>query len=301
MRVFVALLGAVLLSGPLAANASPPTQPPTSDFGSYLTTGGVHVEGETQQQGTPAADHQTTARHVATAPRRESAVVPACGSNRPDSLDLDATCAQSVRGCVLLGRGSAPMTWIFVRLVNQAPGSQPTPWQFLATSCNQPVTARPAQPVLTLAMVQRAFRDLDFARPRVRIQPEGTTTLVNLPTYYRITWPAAGVAPAEAARLTLLGHRVTITPSVTTYRYLFGDRETLGPTADPGGTYPTGGVTHTYRQPGIAPAHAQATYTATFSVDDGPAQPVDDTVTITGPVTALTVRQAAARLEAGHR
>ena len=55
-------------------------------------------------------------------------------------------------------------------------------------------------------MVQRAFRELDFARPRVAIQPEGNQTLVNFATFYRVQWPPAGFAPREVA--TVLG-RVT--------------------------------------------------------------------------------------------
>jgi hypothetical protein len=189
------------------------------------------------------------------------------------------------------------MTWIWQR--EAATGDlAPTLWRIVGRSCNVPVTVRPAQPVLTLAMVQRAFRDVDFARPGVRIQPEGTVTLVNLPTFYRVVWPASGVAPNERATVRILGRSVTITPSVSTYAYDYGEGGPATVSADPGGVYPSGVITHSYSRTGLVPARVRASYTAVFSVDGGPAQPVADTVVIQGPATMLVVREARARLEA---
>jgi len=43
----------------------------------------------------------------------------------------------------------------------------------------------------------------------------------------------------------------------------------------------------------------RATYTGDFSVDGGGWEPVDESVTITGPPRGLRVREATNRLEAG--
>ncbi len=150
-------------------------------------------------------------------------------------------------------------------------------------------------------MVQRAFRHLDFAKPQLRIQPEGNVTLVNLPTYYRVEWPAAGVSPTEVASVTILGMRVRIRPAAERYTYRFGDGSSSGPVADAGGTYPRGRIQHSYQQPATAAASVTARYTADFSVNGGPWQPVDDTVSVPGPTFAIDVREARNRLQAGHQ
>jgi len=148
-------------------------------------------------------------------------------------------------------------------------------------------------------MVQRAFREVDFARPSVAMQPVGNQTLVNLETFYRVGWPQSGVAPQEIATVMLLGRSVRIRPSVRSFTYSFGDGSGLGPTSDAGGVYPAGGVRHTYSSAGSVPVVVRAVYTGDFSVDGGAWEPVDESVTIAGPPTALRVREATNRLEAG--
>jgi hypothetical protein len=149
-------------------------------------------------------------------------------------------------------------------------------------------------------MVQRAFREVDFARPSVALQPVGNQTLVNFETFYRVQWPQLGVAPQEIATVTLLGRSVRIRPAVRSFTYSFGDGSSAGPTSDAGGTYPTGGIRHTYASAGSVPVVVRAVYTGDFSVDGGAWEPVDESVTITGPPTALHVREAINRLEAGE-
>ena len=148
-------------------------------------------------------------------------------------------------------------------------------------------------------MVQRAFREVDFARPVVAVQPVGNQTLVNLETFYRVRWPRAGVAPREVATVTLLGRHVRIRPSVRSFTYSFGDGSGAGPTSDAGGVYPSGGIRHTYLSSGSVPVSVRASYTGDFSVDGGAWEPVDESVTIGGPPTGLRVREATNRLQAG--
>ena len=78
-------------------------------------------------------------------------------------------------------------------------------------------------------MLRRAFARLTFAKPLTHVQPEGNITLVNLPTYYQVRWPAAGYQPGEVATVTLLGRTVQIRPRATTYTYDFGDGHHAGP------------------------------------------------------------------------
>ena len=153
--------------------------------------------------------------------------------------------------------------------------------------------------MLTIDVVQRAFRELDFARPRVAIQPEGNQTLVNFETYYRVQWQQAGEAPREVATVILLGRSVRIRPVVRSFSYAFGDGSSSGPTSDAGGVFPTGRIRHTYAAAGTVPVSVRAAYTGDFSVDGGAWEPVDETVVIPGPPTGVRVREAVNRLEAG--
>lgn len=168
-------------------------------------------------------------------------------------------------------------------------------------SCNVPaavVAAANPRPALTLAIIRQAFREVQFAKPSVRIQPEGNVTLVNLPTYYRVQWPDAGVQPQEVATVQLLGRSVRIRPLGRSFVYDFGDGARTRPTSDAGGTYPDGGIRHTYVHVDTAAVTVSATYGGEFSVDGGPWQEVGDTIQVAGPATALRVREARSHLEA---
>ena len=60
------------------------------------------------------------------------------------------------------------------------------------------------------------------------------STLIGMPTYYSVDFPAAGFGPAEINRVTLLGYRVEVRPVLVGYIYTFGDGTTFGPTLSPG-------------------------------------------------------------------
>jgi len=153
-------------------------------------------------------------------------------------------------------------------------------------------------PVPSPAQLQTAFKALPFSRPRVHIQPEGNLTLVTLATYFEVTWPAAGFKPGEIDTTTLLGYQVRIRPTIQSYRYVFGDGTSLGPTTSSGGIYPDGDITHTYPTPGLYPTRIDITYSGEFSVNAGAWIPIPDTVTIAGAIQPLTVKTAHARLVA---
>jgi hypothetical protein len=235
--------------------------------------------------------------------RVQRTAVPACPGNNPNRpVALDGACRLALTACVAMQRGTQPLQWIWERRIGPR-GDVLSPWVLVGEACQMPPITMTGplvvRAILTRAMIQRAFREVDFAQPSVRIQPVGNQTLVNFETFYRVAWPRAGVAPQEVATVTLLGRSVRIRPSVRSFTYYFGDGSSLGPTSDAGGTYPTGGVRHTYSSAGSVPVVVRALYTGDFSVDGGAWEPVDESVTITGPPTGLRVREATNRLEAG--
>lgn len=233
-------------------------------------------------------------------PRSEVTVTPGCPGNDPAAGGpYDVACVYLSRFCIDTGQAGGSLTWVWRRPL-AASGAPSGPWQRISYSCNlsRKAVEAVAGPGVTRAMIQRAFRELPFTRPAVRIQPEGDVTLVNLPTFYRVTWPTAGYAPGEVATVTLLGRTVRIKPAAKSYTYSFGDGATQGPTADPGGTYPDGGIRHTYVRHGVAPVTARATFSGQYSLDGSTWQDIDVTVPITGPATMVRIREARARLEA---
>jgi hypothetical protein len=150
--------------------------------------------------------------------------------------------------------------------------------------------------VLTMQMILDEFHKTAFARPTPSIQPVGLKTLVNLPTYFELKWPAAGFAPNEVDTTTLVGRRVEIKPTFQNATYIFGDGQSAGPTSSLGGPHPTGDVIHTYRKAAVAPVQVNVTYGGQFRVDGGAWVTIPDTVTIEGTPVNLTVAEAKARL-----
>lgn len=233
----------------------------------------------------------------------ERALTPACPGNDPNTLRaLDNACQYLVTTCSIAGRGPGPMTWIWSRPL-AADGTPSGPWVRTGESCNVPAgavaAAVAARPILTLGAIRDAFRRVDFARPELHVQPEGDVTLVNLPTFFEVRWPTGGVQPQEIASVHLLGRTVRIRPLSKSFVYRFGDGERFGPTPDAGGTFPNGGIRHTYEKMATPSVTVVATYGGEFSVDGGQWQQVGETVVINGPPTSVQVREATARLEAG--
>lgn len=228
-------------------------------------------------------------------------MTPACPGNDPNvGGAYDLSCQTLISACEAVG-SAGPLTWWWSRPVN--PDATPAgPWVRTGQSCNVPaaqVVAAAARPVLTVTAIRQAFRQVAFARPELHVQPEGDVTLVNLPTYFEVRWPTRGVQPTEVATIDILGRSVRIRPLARSFLYRFGDGARLGPTADPGGVYPSGTVRHTYSRPTTARANVTITYGGEFSVDQGPWQQVGDTITLTGPDKGVQVLEARARLEAG--
>lgn len=152
--------------------------------------------------------------------------------------------------------------------------------------------------VLTMAMVERVFHETVFAVPGVNVQPEGDVTLVNLPTFFQVRFPAAGVGPGEVDRpdpARLLGYEVQVRPRLKEVTYHVGERA-IGPTVDLGGPYPTGTVVHAYARPGEHRVWVDVVYTGQFRVGGSGWIDIPGEVTLRGTPTTLTVREARSRL-----
>ena len=225
-------------------------------------------------------------------PTAQSTVTPACPGNDPNvGGPYDVSCSLLTTSCQSMGEGDGPLTWIWRRPLD--PNGEPAgPWVRTGYSCNQLL---PGQSGPSLADVRRAFREVDFARPRLASQPQGGWALVNLDTYYAVSWPEEGVAPGQVANVTLLGHTVAIRPKVVEYEYDFGDGR-VRRTSDAGGPYPDGNVRHLYRRVGPVTVGVTARYSADFSVDGSGFRALDDTVRIAGPTRELQVYEARAQL-----
>jgi len=153
--------------------------------------------------------------------------------------------------------------------------------------------------VPTIEMITRAFHETAWATAAVSTQPAGGTTLVNLKTFYRVSWSAAGFEPGEVDSVDparMFGYRVQIRPKLVGFVYHFGDGATVGPTTSPGGVYPDGDVVHTYTKPGVYTSFVEVTSGAQFRVNGGPWIAIPDTVTVRQPGTTVTVKEAKAVL-----
>jgi hypothetical protein len=142
-----------------------------------------------------------------------------------------------------------------------------------------------AVPRVTPGRVLTAVRELGLPRLRVTVQPGGET-LVNLDTILHTD------EPDFARTVSLLGSRVELEASPTTYTWHHGDGTTQQ-TSTPGAPYPSKDVVHRYSRPADrVTLRVDATYEVRFRIDGGPWQTLAETITATGPASTLVVREA---------
>lgn len=148
-------------------------------------------------------------------------------------------------------------------------------------------------PQVTPGMVAAAFRRVPLPAAELRVQPPNGRTLVNFATNFY-------TERGDLTRtVTLLGRQVDLRIHPTAYTWDFGDGSTTT-TSSAGAPYPDLEVTHDYREPGRVMPSVDTTYSAEYSVEGGPWQPVDGTVTIPGPAVGLRVLTATPTL-VGYR
>ncbi|MEO8556993.1 MAG: hypothetical protein ABI474_10010 [Actinomycetota bacterium] len=223
----------------------------------------------------------------------EYSSVYACPTNAPGAADLP--CTGAIQGCAgnTAQQGQGPMVRMYRRELD-ASGNPVGGWTSIGTTCF-PQFVR-GRPVLGLGQILAAFHNTPWAKPTAHIQPEGNITLVTLATYFEVNWPVTGFQPGEIDTITLLGTPVRIRPTVQGYTYVFGDGTSFGPTASPGGPYPSGDITHAYPTAGTYDTHIDITYGGEFSIAGGTWIAIPDTVTVTGTLQPITVKTAHARL-----
>ena len=165
------------------------------------------------------------------------------------------------------------------------------PWSVSGLTCASDV-APGARPTLTMADLKAEFMRTPWSRPQISSQPAGNTTLVNLRTFYKVNWTPNGFEPGEVDRSVLRGIPVQIRPKLIGFTYMFGDGSAVGPTTSTGGVYPGGDITHVYRSKGTYPVRVDTTFGAEFSLDGSTWDEIPSTVTVAGPSTTVTVREA---------
>ncbi|KGN30504.1 hypothetical protein N802_06725 [Knoellia sinensis KCTC 19936] len=223
-----------------------------------------------------------------------------CTEAPPGGGGADPSCTREFSVCSPTGRPGVAPSGPAVRVWRMEVGrtGEPVPnaaWENIGWTCLSALVPG-ANNVLTMQMIINEFHETVFAKPTASIQPVGLKTLVNLPTYYQLTWPTQGFEPGEADTTTLVGRQVEIEPVFKSATYIYGDGEASGPVETFGGPYPTGDVIHTYRTKMVAPVQINATYGGRFRVDGGAWIDIPDTVTIEGTPVNLTVAEAKARL-----
>lgn len=210
-----------------------------------------------------------------------------CGNNFPSTgRELGCTSAYQICSDV---NAEGPYTRIFRRFTQIAPGT-PNPWRSVGTTCwPNAVPNNTARPQLTMAMIKSQWEHTPFAKPSVSTQPVGGATLVTLPVYFQLKYPAAGFQPGEINTVTLLGHQVRIKPTFKHNVFTFGDGSTSGTTQSGGGTYPDGDIKHAYDKRGTYTTSVATTYGGQYSVDGGEWADIPGAITVSGPASTIQV------------
>ena len=119
-------------------------------------------------------------------------------------------------------------------------------------------------------------------------------TLVNFATIFY-------TEPQPFTRtIRLLGQRVDVEASPSSYTWHYGDGD-ASTTATPGARYPAKDVTHSYTDAHVTvQTSVDVTYSARFRVGNGGWQDIPETVTISGPASALRISEATAVLSGNY-
>lgn len=229
-------------------------------------------------------------------------VVLACRPARiSDTAGGEATnCSYAMTACSFRNPPSDEVLY----WVQSRPRANPNAaWTTVNTMCgldDVPPGVPAPPPIPTLGQIQTAFKQLPFSKPRVAVQPAGNVTLVNLPTFYRATWPNdAGLQPGEVSKaVQLLSWSVEFKIAPRSYEFHYGDGASSGPVTDAGGVYPDGAIRHTYAKPkDAARVSVDSTLTGQYRVNGGSWTDINAIADLQNePVTTLQVREAEARL-----
>ncbi|MFD1827549.1 hypothetical protein [Mumia zhuanghuii] len=158
-------------------------------------------------------------------------------------------------------------------------------WEWFGEDCFGNTPQVDALPEVTRGDVLREVRRLPLPKAQIAIQPSDRT-LVNLDTVFSTT------APQFDRTVTILEQRVHITAKPTRYAWHFGDGASKT-TTTPGRPYPAMDVTHQYTKADRTHRpRVDVTFSISYSVDGGPTQSLEQTVTTAGPAATLVTREA---------
>ncbi|SDJ06022.1 hypothetical protein SAMN05444157_1524 [Frankineae bacterium MT45] len=178
------------------------------------------------------------------------------------------------------------------------------PWGYAGMRCVPVTAAAPATPQVTAAMVRAAVTKLLPTAP-LGVTPAGGQTLVNMQTIFWLDTPAQ----RTLADVTLLGHQVRITIRLHDVAWDFGDGNQVTATSA-GRPYTSadrcstpdcpGFFGHTYTQT-TPVGHtdsitATPTWSASYTVDNGPANAIPGTIVAKPTRTTITIAQQRGRL-----
>jgi hypothetical protein len=252
-----------------------PSSSPTTDTHSQVTK---------NQNGFTAAVSEVTQAGVA-----PTAVGPA--SNEQSGSDGGPSCLEAkTPGCeVIVSCGGTA-------------DSGPEGYQTLVITATSETMLGPCQPGqsdqaaeparITPGRVLQAFRRIPLPAAELDVQPPGGKTLANLDTIFSTT-------TGDLDRtITLLGREVHLRITPTAYTWHHGDGSSQ--TSDwPGRAWEEGVadmgayLTHAYSDAHVTVRPSvDVTYAAEYRVGNGPWRPVDGTVTIEGPPSALRILEA---------
>ena len=166
-------------------------------------------------------------------------------------------------------------------------------WEPLGQFCRDTEPGA-APPAVTPALVARAFQRIPLPALRAVTQP-ADKTLINFDTIFYVQ------AEPLHRTITLLGQRVELAITPSTFRWVHGDG-TTAVTHTAGAAYPAKEVVHRYQRAHVTVMqHVEIVWTATWSLNGGPSEDVDGTVTTVGPATPLRVAEATPALSGyGH-
>jgi hypothetical protein len=165
-------------------------------------------------------------------------------------------------------------------------------WTLTGLTCAN----HPATPQITPLLIAQQARRL-VPHPSIGIAPPGGATLVNIQTLLWLNTPAT----QQLTPITLLGHHITITITITEIHWTFGDGHT-DTTTNPEPAYNPadhchtitcpGYWGHTYTTPGPTTITATTTWTGTYTDNGHNNTDIPGTVTAPPSHTTLTIRQA---------
>jgi len=139
---------------------------------------------------------------------------------------------------------------------------------------------------ITPGLVRREFERLTWPSSELAVQPPDGVTLVGFDSNFFTT----NTGPTTQA-VTLLGRRITIEATPTSYVWHFGDQSTET-TTTPGAAYPELLVTHRYQHIGKVQPSVDTVYAGRYRVGTGPWRAIPGTLTVTGQQQELEVHEA---------